>query len=84
MRSSSLGAGKTETRVSNGQFEIARGSHTQADAVLETDPATLTALVYQGRNLDETLRSGEVKLTGDKIAVKRFLKLFPLPETSTA
>jgi DNA-binding HxlR family transcriptional regulator/putative sterol carrier protein len=78
-----LGEDRFRAVIAEGQLELVRGNASQPDAVLETTPATLTALVYQGHNLDETLRSGEVKLTGDKIAVKRFLKLFPLPETST-
>jgi DNA-binding HxlR family transcriptional regulator len=44
------------------------------------DPATLAALVYNGRPLAEARRSGDVEIEGDESAVERFLGLFPLPE----
>src|SRR5882672_9629447 len=52
----------------------------KAAAVLSAAPDTLAALVYGGRKLTEALRSGDVKVEGDKSSVKRFLTLFPLPE----
>jgi ubiquinone biosynthesis protein UbiJ len=66
--------------VDEGRFEIARGSTEKADATIETDAATLAALVYEGRELAEALRAGEVKTEGDEAAVERFVRLFPLPE----
>ena len=66
--------------VDNGRFEIARASAEKADATIETDAATLAALVYEGRELAEALRAGEVKIGGDEAAVERFVRLFPLPE----
>jgi DNA-binding HxlR family transcriptional regulator len=75
-----LGEEHFQARVSNGSFEIARGNATKPDAILETDPVTLTALVYQGRNLTQAIKAGEVKLEGDKKTLERFLKLFPLPD----
>ena len=66
--------------VGDGRFEIARGGAEKADATIETDAATLAALVYEGRELAEALRAGEVKIEGDEAAVERFVMLFPLPE----
>ncbi len=66
--------------VDDGRFEVVRGVAERLDTVIETDPATLAALVYEGRDLAEALRSGEVKIEGDESAVTRFLGLFPLPE----
>ena len=66
--------------VDDGRFEIARGSAEKPDATIETDAATLAALVYEGRDLAEALSAGEVKIEGDEAAVKRFVRLFPLPE----
>jgi DNA-binding HxlR family transcriptional regulator len=66
--------------VADGRFEVARGSAKEPDAIIETDPATLAALVYEGRPLAESLRSGEIKIEGEEEAVERFPKLFPLPE----
>jgi hypothetical protein len=47
---------------------------------VETNLATLAALVYEGRPLAEALRSGDLEIGGDGSAVERFLTLFPLPE----
>ena len=66
--------------VDDGRFEIARASAEKADATIETDAATLAALVYEDRDLAEALRAGEVKIEGDEAAVERFVRLFPLPE----
>jgi DNA-binding HxlR family transcriptional regulator/putative sterol carrier protein len=66
--------------VDDGRFEIARGSAEKPDATIETDAGTLAALVYEGRELAEALRAGEVKIEGDEAAVERFVRLFPLPE----
>ena len=66
--------------VEEGRFEIARGRAHKPDATIETDAATLAALVYKGRELAEAQRAGEVKIEGDEAAVERFVSLFPLPE----
>ena len=65
--------------VDDCSFEVVRGSVEQPDAIIETDPATLAALVYEGRRLDEALRSGDIKIEGSEAKVERFLTLFPLP-----
>ena len=77
-----LGLGEDVFRavVADGRFEIVRGSADRPDATIETDPGTLTALIYGGRALAEALRFGEVKIDGDESGVARFLTLFPLPE----
>lgn len=67
-------------RVENSQFEILPGQASKPDATLETTPDILAALVYGGYDFKEALGSGQVRLTGDKTAAKRFLKLFPLPD----
>jgi DNA-binding HxlR family transcriptional regulator len=69
--------------VADGQFEVARGDAERPDATIETDGATLAALVYDGRELAEAVRSGDVKIEGDEEAVERFLGLFPLPEPAS-
>ncbi len=63
----------------------AAGAALRGDAkgVFEPDPGTLAALVFEGRKLDEALRSGDLNLEGDKQAVERFLTLFPLPEPAS-
>ncbi len=75
-----LGEDRFYAVVDDGWFEIARGGADRPDATIETDSGTLAALVYEGRQLDEALRSGDIKMEGDESAVERFLTLFPLPE----
>ncbi len=70
--------------IAGGRMELTRGSADQPDAILETDPDTLAALVYGGRKLAEALRSGDLRVEGDKSVVKRFLTLFPLPGPARA
>jgi DNA-binding HxlR family transcriptional regulator len=75
-----LGEDRFRAVVADGRFEIARGGAQRPDAIIETDPGTLAALVYGGHQLAEALRSGDLKIEGDEEAVARFLTLFPLPE----
>jgi hypothetical protein len=44
------------------------------------NPSSLAALVFDRGQLAEALRSGGLKLEGDRTTVARFLSLFPLPE----
>ena len=74
-----LGEDRFRAVVADGRFEVERGSVEGPDAIIEGDPAALAALVYEDRRLDEALRSGEIKIEGDRSSVERFLGLFPLP-----
>ena len=47
--------------------------------VIDTDPATLAAVVWEGRPLEAALHSGDLRIEGDRKAVKRFVRAFPLP-----
>jgi DNA-binding HxlR family transcriptional regulator/putative sterol carrier protein len=76
-----LGEETFYAKVANSEFEIARGNATKPDVILETEPMTLTALVYGGYSLSQAVKSAQVKLEGDKKALERFLKLFPLPDS---
>jgi DNA-binding HxlR family transcriptional regulator/putative sterol carrier protein len=78
-----LGEERFRAEVAEGRFEIVRGVAEQPDATIETDPATLAALVYEGRPLAEALRTGDIKIEGDEAAVERLLTLFPLPEPAS-
>jgi DNA-binding HxlR family transcriptional regulator len=69
--------------VTDGRFEIVRGDAERSVATIETDASTLAALVYDGRELAEAVRSGDVMIEGDESAVARFLTLFPLPEPAS-
>ena len=75
-----LGEDRFRAVVADGRFEIARGSADQPDATIETDPGTLAALVFNGGQLAEALRSGDIEIKGNRQEVERCLSLFPLPE----
>ncbi|HET7269565.1 MAG TPA: winged helix-turn-helix transcriptional regulator [Rubrobacter sp.] len=75
-----LGEESFRAEVVEGCFEIERGVADRPDAIVETDAATLTALIYEDRQLAEALRSGDIRIEGDREMVERLLSLFPLPE----
>ena len=66
--------------VKDGSIRVCRGAPDNPDARIETDPDTLGALVYEGGDLDEALRSRDAEIGGDRAAVERLMGLFPLPE----
>jgi DNA-binding HxlR family transcriptional regulator len=65
--------------VIDGRIDIARGDASSPDATIETDPGTLASVLWHGRKLDEARRSGDLTAAGDRGALTRFLRLFPLP-----
>ena len=77
-----LGEQRFHARVSDGELELDRGFTARADAAIETDPETLAELLWQGRELGDALRSGQVRIEGDMQVVERYLDLFPLPEAA--
>jgi DNA-binding HxlR family transcriptional regulator len=79
-----LGEDRFRAVVADGRFEVERRSVDRPDAIIESYPATLAALVYEGCSLDEALRSGDIKIEGDRSAVERFLGLFPLPASAAS
>ncbi|MGZ6642816.1 MAG: winged helix-turn-helix transcriptional regulator [Solirubrobacteraceae bacterium] len=76
-----LGEQSFRVDVADGRIEIARGSAPAPDATIETNPGTLASVLWHGRTLDEARRAGDVAIEGDRRAVTRFLRLFPLPAT---
>jgi DNA-binding HxlR family transcriptional regulator len=63
-------------RVADGRLEAARGGADRPDALIATDPATLSQVLWHGGKLSQ------FTVEGDKDAAKRFVKLFPLPTAS--
>jgi DNA-binding HxlR family transcriptional regulator len=66
-------------RVADGSLELGRGPAADADAVIDTDPGTLAAILWAGRELDDAMRAGDIRIKGDRDAVTRFVELFPQP-----
>jgi DNA-binding HxlR family transcriptional regulator len=69
--------------VEDGGIRVYRGAPADPDARIEADVDTLAALVYEGGDLDEALRAGEVEIGGARSAVERLLGLFALPEPAS-
>jgi DNA-binding HxlR family transcriptional regulator len=76
-----LGEQRFALDVADGRLAVQRGGAPAADAVIETDPGTLATVLWHGRALDEARRAGDVAIEGDRRAVTRLLRLFPLPST---
>jgi DNA-binding HxlR family transcriptional regulator len=70
-------------RIDDDRIEITRGSADHPDAIIESDPGTLAALIYDGRDLAEAIHSADLTVRGDRTAVERFLTLFSLPKPAT-
>ncbi len=79
-----VGDERFHAHVANARLELERGAHNKPDAVVHAEPDTLVSIVYGGRKISEALRSGELRIDGDRSVVKRFVTLFPLPEPASA
>ena len=79
-----LGEDRFRIDVADDEFEAERGSPDRADATIDTDPDTLGAVLWGGLSLTEAQRSGKLTLEGDKAAVRRLVRLFPIPEPATS
>lgn len=79
-----LGEDRFRIDVAGDEFEAERGSPDRADATIDTDPDTLGAVLWGDRSLTEAQRSGKLTLEGDKAAVQRLVRLFPIPEPATS
>jgi DNA-binding HxlR family transcriptional regulator len=78
-----LGENIFRVRVAEGRIDVARGAPEDPDAIIETDIPTFRALIWEGRDLADALREGDVAIEGDQRAVTRFLALFPQPTPAT-
>ncbi len=79
-----LGEDRFRGRVRDGALEIVRGSAEQPDAAIQTDPATLSSVLWHQRLLAEAERSGDLVIEGSRPAVTRLLGLFPPPQPVAA
>jgi DNA-binding HxlR family transcriptional regulator/putative sterol carrier protein len=79
-----LGEDRFRVEVAEGTIDVDRGGAEEPDAIVETDLATLRAVLWQGRELADALRTGDMTIEGDRGAVTRFVGLFPRPEPAAA
>jgi alkyl sulfatase BDS1-like metallo-beta-lactamase superfamily hydrolase len=63
--------------ISRGALDVRRGEPEHVDATIDTDPATLEALLWNGRSLRAALSAGELTVAGERALVDQLLTLFP-------
>jgi len=71
-------------RVARRRLEIVPGPAAAPEAVISGNPNALASVIYEGRDLGEALRAGELRLEGKAAIAKRFAALFPLPAPAPA
>jgi DNA-binding HxlR family transcriptional regulator len=79
-----LGAAEFRGHIAGGVLEIGPGAASGADVVLAGDPNIIAAVVYGGASLEDALAAGLLRAEGDLALLRRFVTLFPLPETAPA
>lgn len=79
-----IGEDRFHAEIAKGTLALNRGPAANPDAVIEAPAEALVALAYGGQKLGEMLKSGAVKVEGDKQVLKRFFTLFPLPAQAGA
>jgi DNA-binding HxlR family transcriptional regulator len=65
--------------VADGRMEVRRGEPGTPDAIIETDPATLEEVIFDGGDRTEAERSGALRLAGDRALAARLLDLYVRP-----
>jgi DNA-binding HxlR family transcriptional regulator len=79
-----LGDNTFHVRIADGRLALGRGPQEAPNAIVVTDAGTLSAVIWQGRELAEALSAGDLRIEGDRGAVTRLITLFPQPEPAAA
>ena len=79
-----LGDNTFRVRIADGPIDPARGADDDPDAIVETDAGTLSAVIWNGRELADALRAGDLRIEGERRAVTRLVGLFPRPRAAAA
>jgi DNA-binding HxlR family transcriptional regulator/putative sterol carrier protein len=75
-----IGEDRFRVEVADDEVDVARGSADQPDAIIDSDPDTLSAVLWGGRSPADAQRSKHLTIAGDQAAAERFVRLFPIPE----
>jgi DNA-binding HxlR family transcriptional regulator len=67
-------------RFENDELIVESGSATEADTVIETDPATLFCVASGQLSVEKAIKSKVVSVSGDRAAAERFLSFFSFDE----
>lgn len=65
----------------DGHLDVRRGGTTSAAGTLTTSRKSLASMLYGGRTLADVEAQGEAAVTGDRVAVQRFMSSFLSPPT---
>src|SRR3954447_14966297 len=79
-----LDGDRFRAHVSGGRLDVVRGAADDPVAVIDTDPATLSRVLWHGRKLAAAIRAGDVRIEGAGAPARRSLALFPPPEAAPA
>ena len=79
-----LGEDRFRVVIADGEIVAERGELPDAEAVIETDPATLIEVLHGHRPLAEARNAGRMRFSGDARKARRFTELFPLPAPALA
>lgn len=80
-----IGEDRYRVEVADGELTLDRGRAEDPTAVVEVGEAGLLATVLTGQlSLEQALESGAASIRGAKKEVRRFLRLFPMPEPCPA
>lgn len=67
-------------RLAGDTIRIERGEPHEPDAGIDSDPVTLGSVIWGDLSLAAAVRAGELRVSGDRALVERFVGLFPLPD----
>lgn len=67
-------------RVRKGRLFVEPGDLDGVDATLDGSPRVIAAVIYGGRPAEELEAEGLLAVSGERSALDRFARLFPLPE----
>jgi DNA-binding HxlR family transcriptional regulator len=79
-----LGEQRFRLAIRGGALALARGAAPKPDIVIETDPATLAAVLWHGRDVDAALAAGTLVLDGPRPLLDALLRALPLPGRAAA
>jgi DNA-binding HxlR family transcriptional regulator len=68
-----------EVRVTAGRIDVSRGEPQGPVIEVDTDPRTLTALLWEGASPAQAIEAGKLRLRGPRRELSRFLGLFAIP-----
>lgn len=75
-----LGEDGFVVRIRGGDVETTRELPEDVDLIFTCAPTILAAAVYGGEPIEALVRTGALRIEGDRQLAERFVTLFPLPE----